>query len=684
MNNIVFIGKRLIYIALFSLILMSNGCNIITNAVNEKWPSLNTLDQQKAAANKVYATLSNARLLNAALQVDSKTFKLLIDEAFKRNKLKLSRLSVEGIRDIAISNADFSLVDQAVEVGIDFEFIISKYDLKLKGFLSGLAGISSNAKNIEIHPALSHVRLNNIDGKKEKSIISDMGTEGAIRFVNLIINRFLDNINGAFISEPLLIPIDIVFAKNISPSDLIKADGFTVTSENNISFQTDSTNFITYITEKGIIIFAADARIEGTTEKIGSDTNILKNLTSLMHRKIEESGFDLHNGKTSFSVRKGFVAKIFNEGLENIDVKLHKKNFVEISEKDQFFSEEVRFHDRQRLPSCSGLRRSFKNYSCDRNCRQGSCDGPCKMKDCPSCSSKKVFTNILKGNFNWVKDCSKRAACEAENAVRKTGCALCKTAKVAEKAACDAKEAACKTKREAERVALKAENEIRVGKCNTNRLALKFVDGFTEVAELSGQFKITSSDLNVRVSKLNVSEDLSMLSVVTALSASANTWLRVNVNPEGLGHIACIWKFRKTLENTVSASFHGRPIKITLSVEKDQNGGLFLTGATQKEIIDMDLKPIPYLQLVNDPGFVLNCTLMTMAMPAIAGVQLLRDKDIPKPLKAIFGDYEIEIDSKSFRLPLRPVTIGDDEGFNLTLNHNWTASYIGFDVEKAN
>ena len=644
--------------------------NGITNNINEMWPPLSTFDQQNISAKNAYLHLSQSKNLNAVLRIKSKDFYLLADEALKKQEKFITNIKTDEIENISITKTKFSLINQAIKVMSDFSFYIKEFNTTIKGKISGAAGLNCDTQNIVIQPTFSHVNINKIDRNNRNQIIAEIGEKAAIEFINKCIKKFINNINGILVRNPFLVPVDTAFSKSLTPRDLLKDKIESNISGDNIVFETFPARYIIYINKNAITIMIVD--LNDNNDKIihNESYQSFESLNSLLNQRLAENGFQFKkNNITAFYAKSEYVARILNNGFEHININIKKNNFVSIPEKDQFFSEEVRFHDRQRLPSCSGLRRQFENYSCDKNCKQDKCSGPCRKENCPSCKPLKL----------WKSDCGDRIACEARNAARKAGCVACKTAKAAEKAACDAREVACKTRREAQRATLKAENELRVSRCEANKLILKFVDGFTKVGEIKGQFKIIDSDLNLNINKLHISNDLKKLSLEANLFANAKTWLRVYVNPEAMGHIACLWNFRKTLENTVSVSFQKRVFNAALTVHQNDNqGGIILTGKTEHEIIDADLKPIPYKQLVNDPGFVLNCSLMSLAMPLISGVQLLRGKDIPNSLKAIFGDYDIKIDSKSFNILLKPVKIGSNKGLNFVLNPIYKENYIGF------
>jgi hypothetical protein len=292
---------------------------------------------------------------------------------------------------------------------------------------------------------------------------------------------------------------------------------------------------------------------------------------------------------------------------------------------------------------------------------------------------------------SWlVKIQAREAACKVARESRRAALdarrAACITDRETRRVNCQRKNAECITKREADRIAHQAENETRVAKCNTKRAALKLVDGLVKLGEIHGDYWVKNSSLSSNIKRLNVIEDLSQATIAASLDVSLDASVRLNVNPEGLGHIACVFGFRKTLDTHANYHNDNLLIKGVISHRKDPEGNLQIVVTTEEQKIKhIKLDPSPYEQLIADPGFVLNCTFLTMAIPTVAGAQLLSQKVFNKgkvndSLKTMFGRGSFTMKSKEYPFTIKPIKIGKKDD-NLALKPKWGNKLIRFDLK---
>lgn len=458
---------------------------------------------------------------------------------------------------------------------------------------------------------------------------------------------------------------------------MAKANSSTPSFNQGLNVAVSMDSYSSLINEQGVIFLATNKGKSDETGAVKQSDNLdsvfseysayVKNITS------EQLDVNIDNlsQKSAFLVKKKFIASTFNKATEGLVIDFSKSNFIEIPEKDRRFNQAVEFHKPDRLPSCNGLYTSFAGYDC-ATCTQDSCNGPCRTDNCEDCTPRR---------FPYIPDplCLARSgACQAGNAARIAGCTVCRTAAISSKAACDAGVVACKATRETQRISHQVANEAEVAACKVVRESTRIVNDLKQVAKIDGEFGVKSSVLHATASQLKFNDDLSQFSVGGDINASADTWLKVHVTPEALGHIACVFPFQKTLETSASVSENSQTFTANISTAHGPNNSITLKAITAPVTVNVNLKPSPYDQLIHDPLFVLNCSFLTMAMPVVAGEELLVKGDI-KPLKLLLGELEVNIEPREFNIEIKPVSIGIGDN-KIILKPAISAKTIGFEL----
>lgn len=665
--------KTLLYlfILLFSTIIFTN-CGTIHNAISKQLPSASTLEKQLASVSNETEKLSQVEKVDGVMNIVKNDFIPLVHAAYNESRSEIESKEIKNISNQKLKLKKVDLAKQGIKFLFNFSFTITEYNVNISGKTKGIATTNVNSNGLDLNLALDGIQLDRISKFHENKLIKKLGRKSAVEIVTNIIKHYLTNINEYFLNEPIEIPIDLRFNRTIHAEKLFVTD-LNIYSNRDLSTSLDINTFVTLIDKDNILLLVTnDAVVLSNKEPIKNPKekeflSSLNKFQSSVNQNLVDNFNKPYNSikdKNSFLLKNTFIAKTFNNTFGEIDVNLKHKNFIKIPEGKNKFYNEVRIHDKQHLPSCSGVREPFHGDDCG-DCRQESCDGPCRKRDCPSCKWYDAPCLL------------ERAACEAENLAREAGCVACKTAKATEKALCDAKVAACKVERETERILHQAENEAKVAECEAKRLALKFVDHMLKIAEIEGEFKVPYSEVNANFKSLVLNDELTELNITSDLKANAKSWVRVWVNPEGVGHIACIFNFRKTLENNLTYEEDAKSIKIKIEHRKVHDTLLLLKAITPNTTAKIKLTPSPYYQLIKDPGFVLNCSFLTIGMPTFAGIQLLREKDLPEELKIMFGRANVEIKSNVINIPISPIKVGKGRK-EVVLMPSYNKKFIGF------
>lgn len=637
-----------LHFALILTLFVLSGCSYVHTVVNEKWPPLTTKEQQLSAINEAQGSLGKMSNLDLALFINEPDFKKLAEGSFKNYEGKLIGKTIGKVTISSLNVVKIDLKMQGVFVATDFEIIINEYKTKLSGSLSGISALSSTDKQVNIRPSLSYIHLNKLSNDDEKQLIGRLGKNAAIALVNEVLTNFIDNLNGAYLKDPISIPMDLAFAKSIKSGDIVGTGDLKYSSGSEIAVNVSLVNFVPYINEQGVMFLAS--RNKTLSSEIFSVNNDLdgsfKQYTDQVNKHItnyfDESMLDLVKS-TSVTFNKTFIADTLNTSLEKLDITLQKDNFINLPEDKRKFQKEVRIGS-ARVPSCDGLRNA---------CRGRDCDGPCRTETCEDCTPHR---------FPYIPNpaCLVRSgACQAENVLKQSACATCKLVRAGEVGECQ------------------IENEVRVARCKANRELLRIVDDALVLVKLNGEFNVSSSTATANIKKLSFNNDLSRLTIVSSLDATANTSIKSHVVPQSIGHIACIFPFTKTLDSHIYGGLDNPDVTFNINHQEQTDGTLVLQVLSESNKIDINLMPPPFLQLISDPLFVMNCSVLTMAISTISGEELLRKGDIPEYLKPIFGTVSLDLKPQEFKLPIKPVTLGSNS-FVIKVKPKWQNKTIGF------
>ena len=699
--------KRLYFIVILGFVISGivffSTTDSLHKLINKNWSPHSNLNMRYESILHSSAIISENSFADILISMTEVDLKRQVIPLIEKKLKQLTDVSLEGISELFVDTVDLSLLAQGIKSCLVIKFKIDALDLFVTTVLSGEVGIITKENGVLLKPLINHISINPVNPIKDRYLLITGLKEKLVSQAISILNDFLVFINDEIFKDGFHIPFKLTLADEFKPQNISCKGNISIKGDNipiNISLK----RLAVYINESSFNILAFAS--EGAKHKDYPDKRIEIVTESDFQKAFQKFEFDVKKSlNKSFSkdylpnnnvslvlVRKHLLAEIINQSLNNIDITISAKDFIILPKPgspsdSNKFSQDITLHDKQSLPSCKGLYEEFKgklcdnpcsydHITCDENCRQGSCKGPCRTRGCPSCQIIRSITNIFKGEFREIKDCSKRTACEAENVARRTACTTCKATKAAQKVACDARVKACKidretrrincerknkeckVKREAARLAHQAKNELRVAECKSKRAVLKLVDGLVKLGEIEGQYWVNKSTLNSNISGIYITNDLDEIRIKSNIRASLDARLRVWVNPEGLGHIACVFGFRKTLET--HATFHDKNfiIKGALSYKYDENDSLVFIGKTEQIQLNAKLSPSPYSQLIQDPGFVLNCFFLNLAIPTVAGVQLLKEEGISDEFSTLFGRAKIEIREQEFPFTLRPINVG--------------------------
>jgi len=557
---------------------------------------------------------------------------------------------LEGFTDLTTTNVEATLVEQGINVTMDFGFTWPQHDIKLSGSLVGQAGVDMDAKNVNFRIAFQQARLDTLSDTDEKRLIADLGYDAAIGAVELLLKNFIKNFNGALLTSPAQAELPIPQLDPVSVSRSIQKDGTKVTIHANkrITVPLTYDRSAILVTPDGATLLAAPGKAPKHDEvKPTPTTQAAFDTAYAAFQKafgaLEKKTFGDVSGDTSAMVTRAYMQDAFNTATHHLRASIAASNFVHLKPSDRTFDTEVRVNLKKKLPQCDSIRTPFTGGK--------DCSPKCDLQDCSArCQQSSRF---------------KRGVCIAE----------CEVGRAAELAECGA----CKAANKAKEVAHKAADDGRVAICETKREALQLTDKLLDFGRLSGRFTIPATSASANLRRLRASDNFSRVSVDFDAAASANANLSVTFAPKGLGHVACIFKLTKSLSFQGSFKASRRTLEARISGRR-VGSDLELAFTLRPPGLDIAIKPVPYDALVSDPRFALDCTVIALALPVIGGGELLSKGALPGPLRAALeGIYPLQLGPKTFRVRLKPIVLKDLN--NLTLSPRLTSGVFEFVAE---
>lgn len=636
-NKIIKIALISLAIIILAIYFMSQG---IASYINSKWPPLNSQQQRIESISANHKIITHEHFTpDMVLAISVEQLKDILNPLIRAKLNDKPKLQVKGLSKINIKSVDFDFIDQGISVFINTTFVIDQYEIPTSGKISGDIAILPGNNEILFKPAFTSIELSPVSRIKESWLMITKKDEIILSSINKLIGSFIQNLNREVFANGIKLPLNVDIAKNFDPNE-IKLDSKFVVFGDEIDLNIQMPTFVYFVNSSHIYLIGSKSNTEGHNQYENKEfpfADQFKDFTIKVQDKIRKSfPKDYKTPESTESIgllRKSLIANLFNEYLNEINIIIAANNFYKIPDDNDppgtnSFSHEILVNKEKAIPNCSGLRRKFKGDKCNNPCSyKDSCDRGCKVYKPHRCSAE--------------------LACKAKRETSRLNC--------------QRKKRQCELKREADRIALQSENEFRVNKCRAKRETMKLLNGLLKVGELNGQYWVNNSQLRIDLKSISISENLDQINLDSSLKASFNTKLRMKVNPDGLGHLACVFNFRKTLETNASISQSVFRLQGNISIQPHSDDTLNLVATIQPTKIRANLNPSPYSQLIKDPGFSLNCTFLSMTMNTIAGIDLLSRGQFTDKFDTLFGRFHHE--TKEFEIPLtlNPIKIGEDE-----------------------
>jgi hypothetical protein len=665
-----------------SLLLVLLGCtDRISKLVNQRFPPINRTEAALDSLQKAEAGMSAIKAPNLSVYLDDKDISAAVGASLN---------NLEGINKVGES-----LGAQRIVVEADVDKAFDDLGARIRGRVRGYVLVSADASSLRLLPILDEVTLRHVETTRTDISVLVPALNSAIR-------KYLANINGQI--KPIIVPLSLTKSFNWNPAQELKTiPGATDISANPLNLHVALTAVAVLIESSGIraigtavsttggptptelaamcatspadlpqidcslqpgffgpvLKAACEAQKSLTLQRAKQERDARNKLCASVVEEarappIEPRTEEQFNArytayhdsflakqqallddkdlidKTHVAVLKTFIGSTINSVLADPAVHV----VADIPVQHQTVHQDLNLDPAPDL-NCHGSARS-----CDINqdCSLDACNWPCNGW----------------GPGRFVCEMNK-SACQAAAPVKKAGCEADKSRR---KLQCE------------------AQKSLEIAGCEVNQGWLNTWGGMKVghidvVADVGGK-------VNLLLSRIQVSRDLSSASANLAVTGVANVDADVHFVPASLGTLACVAEW--------SGHVHAAGVYANQDLTLAGDVALVDPTSSSPAQIKVTVKKIPItLQVLPPPFFALvtqNPKLVVICSGAVA-VETIRAHFGDKPPE-ISGQYNYDVGPFSQSFEIRPIAISarapapSTTALNLHLTPRWSGSVVAF------
>lgn len=638
------------------------------NEVTIDWTGLTALDQRAHALDIAERELEKLDRSDIYLYLSKEDMDTNLTPIIAK---ELATIEIKNAQHVHISNLRIDFVPQGIKVVGEFDIRLEEPDYTFKGTVDGVVATGIRNSDLVLLPAFIDVDLTSVDKSRIEFHWKDIlnpkllwkklrlrfGNDIANELSKVVVDNFLDTINGVVFDKPIEWPINLNAFGKVSAMDLLKTDegkGDERVAMPNLHLSTAVFN----ITPTGLVLLA----------ELSSDAEASDSLGPFKTLKLEErwtqaefdARYQAFNQKFSAKrqlitlqtssvsevvIRTALVARTFNDMSAQLGTPIGEL-VTTMPDEAASFSEHPRLYKKEHIrcgslrKDCEAKRKSCQNTrSCARNCSRF--DLFCKTR---------------------AEACRVAARAEAE---------ACRIAARAEAEACRAGQ-------DLEVANCKLNNAAKVGACKAKVEAMRMLEDFVDIGEIKGTATVSNIRIASVINTVQLSDDLASVTVNADLNASANIGVDIDLNPEGIGHIVCLWKTKPTINTVVNIDQSDVNFQGKVSQEAREDGTLMLRMAVTSDPITAHAEPSPWKELTRNTSFTLSCSVAEFALGAAGLLDLLGVINMPEPAKTLItGSYTYRDLEYEMEYPVEPIFI-DASGDELKFMPHWDGATIGF------
>ncbi len=580
---------------------------------------------------RAYHKLEN---IDVSVFLKQQDLSLLINHSFKDFVKEFSDTNESQFSNVSFEKMHFDISQQSLRSELKFSFEFNDNKQKLFGHIHAHHHIKVGSDEFILDTKFNEIILDKVDG----SAVQNDDDKNA-KLISAAVKDFVHKLNIAIINKPLSIGVDMNVLSGINENNIFEADDYSMHWVQPINLKTKMKVFVPYFSKDGLLLLGSSKE---KRQEINFNNDI-KKLPSILKNLIDN---DLHRDMgtsleqvqkySSYYVSKKYIAQQMSKAFDYIDMRVINKFFMKIDEKDQNISKNIYFFDKNKLPSCEGVKIDCKEKLKD-------CNKHCPMKyGIQNCSSCEKINNP----FEKVRCLSKVEGCRSTQEKLLYNCHkkenLCVAANTETEKICE------------------IQNLEKFSICREKKEELVFVNDEIVLARLSMNYSIPSSYAVQRLRRISFDASLSTIEVTRNIHLSMESKISLLMQYSHYEDINC--SFGIDQEQLIHSEFDHVDQKRTLPLitESLSDGSLVLSAVSKPSFRSTKLKNSPYEYLIKNRDFALRCTYQGMPMKPISAEELLEKREIPYKLNPMLAEIELPFEEEKLSFIITPVKLGSD------------------------
>ena len=602
-------------------------------------------DEELKALKGLYSEYHKMDGIDITLFLQHQDLSELINNSFTEFSQNFSDLNSSEFSNVSLSTMQFYTSVQTLHSKFSFSFELKNSSQKVFGHIKAKHTFRAGVNQFVLDTKFNDIVLDKIEPIQE----NDKGSEK----ISLAIQSFVQSLNVEIINQPLQIEVDMNILSAIDENSIYYADDYAMHWVQPITMKSKMKIFVPYLSKRGLL-FLGSSTLKKQEHLLNDDSSklatILKDLINDDLARNMGVNLDLVQKYSSYYISKKYLSTQMSHALKEIDMRVINKFLINIDEVDQNISKNIYFFDKERLPSCQGLKIDCKTKlaSCEKNC-------PLKygIQNCALCEK-------INNPFEKVICLSTVEACRSKQEKHLY--------------TCHKRENACVAKNGEDEKICEIENVKNISICREKKDDLEFINDEIVLAKLNLNFKTPSSYVVQRLRRISFSEQLDKLEVTRDLHLSMESEISTSMQYSQYEDLNCSYGLEEPLLVHSEYDFVNQKQELPLLNQTLSDGRLMLTARRKPTFISARLKNVPFEKLMKDKKFALECQYQTMPMQKITGDMLLKKKEIPYALNPMLAEIELPFKEEELSFIISPIKLGS----NISLFPTLEQKSIGF------
>ncbi|WP_152615647.1 hypothetical protein [Leisingera sp. ANG-M1] len=609
------------------------------------------LDRRHESMTRSYAAYVKMNDPNLVVQVDRETFQDFL-VPYISSELRKIRLPEGG--DLEFKDPNFTFVEQGIISEVSFSVASDEYQVSLSGTLNLMVTPYVKEGSVFVIPAV-------VGGEVSAGRQWPWRSKFAKGLVNAVVKEFEDQINATHYLNPVEVKVDLRDIKLLKMDDLSPDNDLKVSEGlSSMSFHIEHAavliapeglQIMAHIDDDGVVNYLSeDVKLDVPAPESDFESDFENYRLSFLETR--ENYFPGFGSSSGASVSREFIARKMNKAFSSVDGSIFEfgKTIHDVTEN---FSAHPMIYKKSHV-HCGSVKQ-------DCEAKRKSCQSTRSCANTSSCAGRSCARDCSKFDL-FCK--AKAEACRNEERIKSEACRVAARVK-AETCRNEERVKAelCRAGQDLEVKNCKLNNETKVAACKTELEILRVVEDFLDIGEIDGTVKVSNISASAQVDEIIFDSKLQEAVIVSDIGVDGFINVDINLNPEGIGHLACLWKEKPSISSHISAKHSGYEMSSRIEFSKGDSEGVLIGRVNVVgEPIRVEIEPSPWESLTQDTGFALSCSVADVLLKAASILDLIDIVNLPEEVRGLMiGSYthsDVSFDF-DFSLGRMDFTVGD-------------------------